>query len=137
MCGGGVGGEQKEGKIYLKSEWWSEGGRDTGSTGSFQEELDEGFIAEGCVCGKGEWGQRGRALENCPITSSRDNILAAVMCHETTQGLYGCPISERLMKLQMRGSQAGFLSSCKVAIFAVTQCAQKVKALKKLTDMIS
>lgn len=47
MCGGGVGGEQKEGRIYLKSEWWSEGGRDTGSTGSFQEELDEGFRAGG------------------------------------------------------------------------------------------
>lgn len=79
--------------------------------------------------GKGEWGQRGRALEG----SSRDNILAAVMCHETTQGLYGCPISERLMKLRrtskMRDVQAGFLISCEVAIFAVNQCAQKVTTL--------
>lgn len=82
------------------------------------------------LAGKGEWGQRGRTLEDCPIASSRDNILAAVMCHETTQGLYGCPISERLMKLRItsktRGGQAGFLIFCKVAIFAVTQCAQKV-----------
>lgn len=34
------GSGHKDGSIYLKAEWRSGGGRGTGATGSFQEELE-------------------------------------------------------------------------------------------------
>lgn len=53
-------------KDVLKAAWWSKGGRDTGKTGSFQEEMDsscEGRAAQLNMCGNGEWGRRRQALE--------------------------------------------------------------------------
>lgn len=48
----GWGHWKQEGGIYLKSEWWAGGGRDTGPTGSFQEDLEssgEGLCDQTCV----------------------------------------------------------------------------------------